>query len=137
MSYMLDTNICIYLMRHHPPEVRTRFAKLRRGDVVMSAVTLAELLYGVERCPPDTRAANADAVQRLTERVPALPFDAAAAQAYGPLRAGATRDRKRDALDQLIAAHAVSIHATLVTNNEADFTGFEGLMVENWVGSPP
>lgn len=130
---MLDTNICIHLMQHHPPEVSKRFSTLRRGDVVISAVTLAELSYGVECCAEGTRPANAEAVRRLVERVPALPFGEAAAASYGPLRANAVRDRKRDVLDQMIAAHATSIGATLVTNNEADFTAFAGLAVENWV----
>lgn len=136
MLYMLDTNICIYLMQRHPPEVRARFAALRRGDVVMSIVTLAELLYGVECSAEHSRAVNAESVRRLVDRVPALAFDSAAAAAYGPMRAKAVRDRRRDALDQLIAAHAISVGATLVTNNEADFADFGDLRVENWVGAP-
>lgn len=128
---MLDTNICICLMRNHLPEVAARFATLRYGDVVMSAITLAELRYGVE-CRPDSRAAAEQALAGLLEDVPVLPFDVDAAVDYGVVRA-ALRDRRRDALDRLIGAHTVSLSLTLVTNNEAGFVGYPGLRVENWV----
>jgi tRNA(fMet)-specific endonuclease VapC len=72
----------------------------------------------------------------LVSRIPVLAFDAVAAVRYGILRA-AVRERKRDALDRLIAAHAVSVGATLVTNNESDFKDYPGLVVENWVNSSP
>ena len=131
MRYLLDTNICIYLMKESSPEVARRFAALRVGDVGMSAITLAELRYGVEA---DTahRKRNEKALDALLEEIPAIPFDAAAAAWYGVIRA-AVRDRKRDALDRLIAAHAVSADLTLVTNNTSDFEGYPGLRVENWV----
>ncbi len=132
MRYMLDTNICIYLMRNHPPEVAARFAALRHGDVVMSAITLAELRYGVE-CRPESRAAAERALADLLGDIPALPFGGEAAASYGMVRAS-VRDRRRDALDRLIAAHAVSLSLTLVTNNAADFMDYPGLRVENWVG---
>ncbi len=131
MRYMLDTNICIYLMRHQPPEAGAHFDRLRRGDVVISAITLAELRYGVE-CRADTRAQNERALSSLLEDIPAVPFDHCAAAAYGPLWL-AVRERRRDALDKLIAAHAVSRDLTLVTNNEADFAGYPGLRLENWI----
>jgi tRNA(fMet)-specific endonuclease VapC len=62
------------------------------------------------------------------------PFEARAARAYGPLRA-ANRERNKDALDKLIASHALSLDVTLVTNNDADFLGFSGLVVENWINN--
>ena len=129
--YLLDTNICIYLMKHQPPQVRERFAQCFVGDVVMSTVTLAELAYGVASSGT-ARRRNQAALQALLEEIPAVAFDATAAQAYGPLRA-AHRARNRDALDKLIAAQALAMGVTLVTNNEADFQGFEGLRIENWV----
>ena len=101
----------------------------------MSAVTYAELRHGVERCPASDRSAARQALQRLVARVPVLPFDGSAAEAYGVI-AAAVRDRRRDALDRLIAAHAVSVGATLVTNNEADFKDYPGLQVENWITRP-
>ena len=130
--YMLDTNICIYLMKHQPPEVGERFAQCYVGDVVISSITLAELEYGVV-CSGSQRRRNRAAFDAFLQEVPAMPFDNAAAQTYGPVRL-ATRERKRDALDKMIAAHALSLGATLVTNNLADFAGYPDLKLENWVG---
>ena len=131
MRYLLDTNICIYLMKAHPPEVLARLLQLDYGDAVMSIITYAELRVGLEPHGP-TRAQNERALQLLTRDIPVLPFDQAAAERYGVMRA-AVRDRRRDALDRLIAAHAASLGLTLVTNNEADFRDYPGLAVENWV----
>jgi tRNA(fMet)-specific endonuclease VapC len=128
---MLDTNICIYLMKNHPPEVAARFARCYVGEVVISAITLAELEYGVT-CSGDKEAQNRAALDSLLEDIAVAPFDNGAARAYGPIRQ-ATRDRKRDALDKLIAAHAVSLEVALITNNEADFSGYPKLSIENWV----
>jgi len=133
-KYMLDTNICIYLMKHQPPEVRERFASCFVGDVVISAVTLAELEFGIACSSVAAQAANRSALDGLLEDILVAPFEAHAARAYGPIRA-ATKDRKRDALDKLIASHAVALGVALVTNNEADFVNYAGLLVENWVNS--
>lgn len=134
---MLDTNICIYLLKRYPPEVARRFRSLREGQVVMSAVTYAELRAGLEMHsghagPLAQRAHDEQVLRLLAQRIPALAFDDMAAERFGILRA-AVRDRRRDALDRLIAAHAVSLGATLVTNNEADFADYPGLQIENWV----
>jgi tRNA(fMet)-specific endonuclease VapC len=128
-KYMLDTNMCIYLMKNRPPHVARRFAECFEGDVVLSAVTLAELEYGVavSREPDQAR----HALEALVARVPVLPLTAAAAAAYGPVRA-ATRERKADALDKLIAAHALAEDATVVTNNVRDFAAYPGLRIEDW-----
>jgi tRNA(fMet)-specific endonuclease VapC len=127
---MLDTNMCIYLMKEQPPQVARRFAQCRAGDVVMSAVTFAELEYGVS---PSTNAEKERAnLEFLIEVIPVAPFDANAARAYGPVRF-ATRERKKDHLDKLIAAHALSIDAVLVTNNVRDFSVYDGLPIENWL----
>ena len=134
-KYMLDTNICIYLMKHQPPEVRERFAECFVGDVVISAVTLAELEFGIACTNPVAQSANRLALASLLEDIMVAPFDADAAKAYGPIRA-AFKERNRDALDKLIASHAVALGVTLVTNNEADFMNYAGLTVENWVHSP-
>ncbi len=131
MRYMFDTNFCIYLMRRHPPEVAERFATMHYGDVVISAIVLAELRYGVERCS-ESRAIAERTLSALLQDILVLPFEANAAVSYGLLRA-AVRDRKRDALDRLIAAHAASLCLTLVTNNVADFKDYPGLIIENWI----
>ena len=131
--YMLDTNICIYLMKHHPPQVRARFAECFVGEVVISAITLAELQFGVA-CSGESRARNKAALNSLLEDIPVAPFDDRAAGAYGPLRA-ANRERNKDALDKLIASHAMSLGVVLVTNNETDFRNFNGLVIENWINN--
>jgi tRNA(fMet)-specific endonuclease VapC len=132
-KYMLDTNICIYMMRHQPPQVRARFAECFVGDVVISAITLAELEYGVAMSG-EAQSHNQALLDSLLEDIPVAAFDAQAARAYGPLRA-AHRERNKDALDKLIASHALALGVTLVTNNEADFRNFAGLVVENWIGN--
>jgi tRNA(fMet)-specific endonuclease VapC len=133
MRYLLDTNICLYLIHRRPPEITERFRRLSRGEVVMSAVTLAELRVGLER-RPDLKDAAERALQLVLSHIPAVPFDADASVSYGVL-AAALRERRRDALDRLIAAHAVSLGVTLVTNNEANFKDYPGLAVENWVSA--
>lgn len=133
LRYLLDTNICIYLLRGHPTELIARLEALDYGEVAMSAIVLAELRVGLER-HAESRARNEEALADLLQLIPALPFDAAAAVQYGRLRA-AVPDRNRDALDRLIAAHALSLGATLITNNEADFKDYPNLKVENWVAA--
>jgi tRNA(fMet)-specific endonuclease VapC len=133
--YMLDTNMCIYLMKHQPAEVAERFAQCFVGEVVMSAVTMAELEYGVS-CSGENADRNRRALELLLEDIPAEPFDRGAARAYGPIRL-ATRNKNRDALDKLIAAHAVALDVALVINNGADFAGYPGLRVENWAAPEP
>jgi tRNA(fMet)-specific endonuclease VapC len=133
-KFMLDTNICIYLMKHQPPEVRERFAQCFVGDVVISAVTLAELEFGITCSNQGVQEANRSALVSLLDDIMVAPFDAQAAKAYGSIRA-AYKDRNRDALDKLIASHAVALGVTLVTNNEADFVNYSGLVVENWVNN--
>jgi tRNA(fMet)-specific endonuclease VapC len=128
--YMLDTNMCIYLMKNQPEQVARRFAECLVGDVVMSAITYAELEYGAAvSAGPAREQANLAA---LTEDIPVVAFDAAAGVAYGPIRL-ATRESKRDHLDKLIAAHAVSLGVSLVTNNVSDFSKYPGLRTENWL----
>jgi tRNA(fMet)-specific endonuclease VapC len=131
MRYMLDTNICIYLIKQQPKKVLVRMHALNRGDAVMSVVTYAELCAGIEIQSPDS-AHDKHVLALLTERIQVLPFPKAAAVAFGVLRA-ATRERNRDTMDRLIAAHAVSSNLILVTNNENDFKGYPGLTLENWI----
>ena len=129
--YMLDTNMCIYLMKNQPEQVAKRFAECFVGDVVMSAITYAELEYGVAVCANPAKERRTLAA--LIEDIPVAPFDAAAAVAYGPIRE-ATRERKTDHLDKLIAAHAVALDVAVVTNNTKDFASYPGVKLENWLG---
>ena len=128
--YMLDTNMCIYLMKNQPEEVSQRFAQCYVGDVAMPAITLAELECGVSVCAdPERERKNLDA---LIELIEVKSFDVSAARSYGPF-SRATREKKSDHLDTLRAAHAIARGATLVTNNECDFAAYPSLAVENWM----
>ena len=131
MRYMLDTNICIHLIQQQPRELIARCEALTYGDAVLSSIVLAELRHGVERHPANRGQAQM-ALQAMLGLLPVVSFDHAAATAYGVVCA-AVPDRKRDALDRLIAAHAISLQLSLVTNNEADFAGYPGLQLENWI----
>ncbi|SDG83250.1 type II toxin-antitoxin system VapC family toxin [Paraburkholderia phenazinium] len=130
--YMLDTNMCIYLMKNQPEQVAERFAECFVGDVVMSAITYAELEFGV--AVSANRARERRNLAALIEDIPVQPFDSAAASAYGPIRE-ATRERKKDQFDKLIAAHALSLDVVLVTNNERDFATYPGVRIENWLNA--
>ena len=127
---MLDTNMCIYLMKNQPAQVAERFAQCYVGEVVMSAITFAELSYGVSvSADPKREAKN---LSSLVEDIPVVPFDQAAGAAYGPIRL-ATNESKKDHLDKLIAAHSKALSVTLVTNNLRDFERYPGVTAENWL----
>lgn len=128
--YMLDTNMCIYLIKNQPKQVAKRFANCFVGDVVMSAITFAELDYGVGVSKDQEREQNN--LNRLVKLINVIPFDVNAARAYGAVRM-ATRERKKDHLDKLIASHAIALNIILVTNNERDFIAYPGLQIENWI----
>jgi PIN domain-containing addiction module len=126
IKYLLDTNICIYLIRKNPPTIVQRFQALRKGEVAISAITWAELCCGI-------RKDGAGAVEALLSQLEVLPFDTDAGRVYGELT---TRFPQRKAsLDRMIAAHAIASGSTLVTNNLADFLLYQpaGLKVDNWV----
>ena len=96
---------------------------------MVSTIVLAELRAGVEKSA--TRWSDEHAIEALTTEILVMPFDEAAASSYGVLRAQVP-SRQRNSLDRLIAAHALSLDATLVTNNEADFAVYPKLRIENW-----
>ena len=131
MLFMLDTNICIYLLKGQPQKVFDRLALQNHGSVVMSCLTLAELRHGVELQATKIRKNDDAALKALLQDIPALAFDADAAQAFGVL-ASTGKLKRNQATDNLIAAHAISRSAVLVTHNEKDFKGYLGLTVENW-----
>ena len=130
--YMLDTNICIYLIKHQPQCVIERFAQCLVGDVVISAITYAELEYGV--AASSNPALERENLAALIEDIKVAAFDIQAGVKYGNIRMS-TRESKKDQLDKLIAAHAVSLGVTLVTNNVRDFARYPGVMIENWLDS--
>ena len=128
-AYLLDTNICIYIIQRSPEEVAQRMDRCRIGEVAMSSITHAELEYGV-LCAKDRGKARLQ-LDLLLKAVPPLPFDHVAAAAYAPIRL-AGKERKKDLMDKLIAAHAVALGIVLVTNNVRDFRQFPAVKIENW-----
>jgi tRNA(fMet)-specific endonuclease VapC len=120
-AFLLDSNICIYLLEGRSDPARRRIELCRPGEVVTSAIAYAEVLRGLD--PSDANMAKAEI---FFERIEALPFDRAAAEKYR------TVPFKRGTFDRLIAAHALSLGLTFVTNNERDFADVPGLKVENW-----
>ena len=129
MAYLIDTNIAIHA-RDGTEAVLAKLAE-HDGGVLLSALSLAELQRGVYRDPSLTAIRQAR-LEVLLRGLPVLPFDASAAVAYGRIIAQCGRVRVRD-YDRMIAAHAISSHSVLVTNNLADFSDIPGLSVENWV----
>jgi tRNA(fMet)-specific endonuclease VapC len=128
---LLDTNICVYIINRRPANVRAHFEGLRYGEVAVSSITGAELAFGVAK---SGSARNRAALEKFLAPLEVLPFDAAAMYAYGTLRAQLqARGQPIGALDTLIAAHALSLGAMLVTNNLAEFGRVPGLTCENWV----
>lgn len=132
MKFLLDTNICIHIIKHKPPSVFARFQDFTPQDLCISAITLAELEYGAEKSsfPEKNRLALAMFLSGIT----VLPFDDAAAAEYGRLRAQLEKaGTPIGANDMLIAAQALSLRLPIVTNNTREFLRVEGLSVENWV----
>lgn len=130
LKFLLDTNTCIYIINKRPPQVEAVFRRYRTGEIGASSITVAELAYGVTK---SGSARNRAALEHFLLELELMPFDEAAAWHYGDLR---TTVEKRGtpigALDQQIAAHALVLGVTLVTNNVREFERVEGLKVENW-----
>ena len=131
MRYMLDTCICSYILKRRPQSVKTRFEELEPDALCISAVTLAELYYGAARHP------KGDAIRKeiddFAARLSIVAWDETAADHYGTIRATLEkRGTPIGAMDMLIAAHARSIKAVLVTNDLRHFTKVPGLKVEDW-----
>jgi len=127
LKYMLDTNICIYLMNGAPESVIEKFAQCERGEVSLSAITWAELCCGIDEYH------RQDEMMALFLKLSPRNFDMDAAVMFGQL-SQQFRDRK-NSFDRMIAGHAIALDVTLVTNNKADFIQYQaaGLRLENWV----
>ena len=131
LHYMLDTNICIYVIKTYPPELLDRFNALAE-QLCISAITLGELHYGAEKSMH--RLKNLQSIEHFAARLEVLPFSPKAAAHYGQVRAELERaGTPVGTHDMLIAAHARSEGLTVVTNNRREFDRVEGLQVENWV----
>jgi len=131
VKYLLDTNICIYIINERSQDVRVRFEKEVIGDVGISAVTASELAYRVAKTGS---ARNRAALERFTLPLEIAPYGPQAAAEYGELRARLERRGEViGPLDMLIAAHAIALGATLVTNNTGEFRRVSRLRCENWI----
>lgn len=129
---MFDTDICIYTIKRKPSSVVNRLSQLEPGELVMSAITFAELVNGAKRSKYVEE--NMARLNDLSELIDVRPFDRLAALSYGNVRSSLEeRGEVIGGNDLLIAAHALSLDWTLVTNNEREFRRVEGLKVENWV----
>lgn len=132
MNYLLDTNICIYIIKKKPPSVFKRFQSLSIGDVGISTITLAELKYGVAKSA--LKGKNQTALQQFLIPLEIIDFNYEAAIMYGEIRAYLEKSGQPiGSLDMLIAAHAKSLDLTIVTNNEREFRRIQNLKVENWL----
>jgi len=132
MKYMLDTNICIYIIKKHPESVLKKFKTEMMGNIAISSITLAELRYGVQKSHHQQK--NKSALDEFIVPLEIFSFDENAAEYYGYIRADLEKKGKIiGSLDMMIAAHALSLGAILVTNNKKEFLRVPKLTIEDWV----
>ena len=128
---MLDTDICIHIVRGRPAKVKARFGRLKPDEVVISVITYGELCFGARKSN-----LSADAFAQLkmfTEDVPVVPLDSLAGAQYGEIRAALEQQGHVIGNNDLwIAAHALALGLVLATSNEREFGRISGLRVENW-----
>jgi len=130
--YLLDTDTCIYLRKRRPPAVVERFRTLQQGDVLMSVITYGELRNGaLKSSAPDAALAN---LERLAELIPVQALPVEVAEHYGLIRSKLERAGQVIGNNDLwIAAHALALGLTLVTNNTQEFSRIPQLPLENWL----
>ncbi len=132
MRFLLDTNICIYVIKQKPPEVLQRFNTYQIGDIGVSAITVAELKFGVQKSQFPAR--NQQALTQFPLPLKIVDFDRPAAVMYGDIRAILEKQGTPiGSLDTLIAAHTLSLQVTLITNNTKEFGRIPNLKLDNWV----
>ena len=131
MKLLLDTNICIYIIKQQPPNVLNRFLEYQIGDIGISSITLSELRYGVAKSKYKEK--NTKALDEFIIPLEIVPFDERAALAYGDVRASLEiAGTPIGSMDYLIAAHALSLGVTLVTNNTREFNRIPNLALADW-----
>ena len=131
MNYLLDTNICVLLIRQKSPQVLTKLTGHPITDIGISAITVGELLYGVQKS--SRPAQNQQALDQFLLPLTIIPFDENDAVAYGQIRTNLeTQGLPIGALDTLIAAQVVQYNLILVTNNVREFARIPGLAIEDW-----
>ncbi|MDD5372026.1 MAG: type II toxin-antitoxin system VapC family toxin [Sulfurimonas sp.] len=129
---MLDTNICIYIIKNKPQNVREKLKEFDVGDLVLSSITVSELYYGVYKS--EYMEKNLLALEHFLKPFDILEYDIKASAAYGKIRADLEkRGQIIGGLDMMIAAHALSCNMTLVTNNTKEFKRVKELRIDNWV----
>lgn len=134
MPYLLDTNICTYVIRKRHKGVIERFRQYPLSDLMISSLSTAELYFGIAKS--ERREHNLDVLERFLLPLTVYPFDYEASKIYGHLRAELEqRGTPIGPLDTLIAAHALSLNATLVTNNTREFGRVPGLRLEDWTNA--
>ena len=132
MNYILDTNICIYIIKRKPLSVFEKLKQIPVGQVGISVITLAELEYGARKSANPEK--NREALQQFILPFELFSFDFHCTIEYGKIRSELEKKGTPiGPLDMLIAAHAMRLKAVLVTNNEKEFNRVLGLQVENWV----
>lgn len=131
MRYMLDTNICIYAIKHKPKQVFQRLQEHETEEICISSVTYAELVHGIEKSKAVDK--NRVALALLLSNIEIISFDTLAAEGYGKIRADLEKKGTPiGPLDMMIAGHAKSLDYTVVTNNTKEFERVIGLKLENW-----
>ena len=131
MKFMLDTNICIYLIKQKSPSILKHLKRHSAGDIGISSITLAELYYGVEKSRYIQK--NREALGEFLLPLEITDFDEKASQIYGVVRANLEKDGNLiGSMDMLIASHALSLDVTLITNNTREFKRIEKLKVLDW-----
>ena len=134
LTYLLDTNLCIYIARHRPPEVLARFNELAVGQVGMSVVTYGELYHGAMKS--QQREIALQKLAQLTDFIPVLAMAESVGEHYGNIRSHLERAGTPIGNNDLwIAAHTLDLGITLVTNNTREFERVPHLRLENWVNS--
>ncbi len=134
MKYMLDTNICIYIIKKKPYEVFNKFINAGINNICVSSITIAELEYGIHKSVKQEQ--NKLAFYKFITPLQILEFNSKAACEYGELRAKLERNGNIiGSLDMLIAGHALSENLSLVTNNTKEFRRVENLKLENWISN--
>ncbi len=132
MKYLLDTNICIYIIKKQPGEVFARFREHRVGDIGISAITYSELAYGVANSRHQEQ--NRLALEEFVAPLEIIAYSPEVAPVYGKIRAHLRRSGQTiGALDQLIAAHAAHLGVVLVTNDVDELSRVPNLRIENWI----
>jgi tRNA(fMet)-specific endonuclease VapC len=132
MKYLLDTNICIYIIKRKPHDVIERFIQTEISQIGISSITLSELLYGVSKSSRPEQ--NQMALTQFIAPLEIVPYGDEAGRYYGDLRVHLEKQGTPiGSLDMLIAAHALSIPCILVTNNEKEFILIPNLKIDNWV----